>query len=90
MFIIFAKMFTQGQENASVWDVMNNNFRMKTTEDIMVKDTAQNVDCALAFKNYGNNAIFRDKEYSKQDQDIEEQMRYHNLALKHYLIYQIL
>ena len=68
----------QGQENASVWDVMNNNFRMKTTEDIMVKDTAQNVDCALAFKNYGNNAIFRDKEYSKQDQDIEEQMRYEN------------
>lgn len=68
----------QGQENASVWDVMNNNFRMKTTEDTMVKDCAQNVDCAIAFANYDNNAIFREKEYSKQDQDIEEQMRYEN------------
>lgn len=68
----------QGQENASVLDVMNNNFRMKTTDNIMVKEAAQKVDCALAFENYGINKTFREKEYSKQDQDIEEQMRYEN------------
>lgn len=61
----------QGKDNASVLDVMNNNFRMKSTDDdinLQVKDCTE-----VAQQDVCQNVLKR-----KSELDIEEQMKHEN------------
>lgn len=66
----------QGNDNASVLDVMNNNFRTNVVEDTNVRRTVEKMDCSSPFKSRQCDPINLD--ISNPDQDIEEQMRYEN------------